>query len=149
VAAGVATQARLDPILPGLMDDPDALHALCAALAATGVREIAASMLFLRPALAGILRRRLKRPKMYRRLTEAFSRGKWLPLRPGEGSVLLLPPARRRQVYDWLTAIAGQYGMTVRICGCKNPDLDAGPCGLAGPWSPPIQVQRQLPLFAT
>ena len=30
VAGGVATLARVDPILPGLSDDPDALHGLCA-----------------------------------------------------------------------------------------------------------------------
>ena len=154
VEAGVATEARLDPILPGLTDDPDALHALCAALSAAGVREIAASMLFLRPGFAGLLRTRLKRPKMFHRLTESFSRGPWLSLRPGEGSVLLLPAARRRQVFQWLTSIAAQYGMTVRVCGCKNPDLKelaiaAGPCNLAGRWSPPTYVQRQLPLFVT
>ena len=50
VAGGVATLARVDPILPGLSDDPDALHALCAALAAAGVRELAAGVLVLRPA---------------------------------------------------------------------------------------------------
>ena len=148
VDAGIATQVRLDPILPGVTDDPDALHALCAALADVGIREIAASTLFLRPALAGILYNRLKRPKMFRRLAEAFEPRRWLRLKTDRGRVLTLSPARRRQTFDWLTAIARQYGITVRICGCKNPDLTAQTCHMAGPWSPPEIVERQLALFA-
>ena len=49
VAGGVATLTRVDPILPGLTDDPDAMHGLCAALAEAGVGEIAAGTLVLRP----------------------------------------------------------------------------------------------------
>ncbi|MGA2617708.1 MAG: radical SAM protein [Thermoguttaceae bacterium] len=148
IAAGVATQARADPILPGLTDDPDALHALCAALAGAGVRELAASTLFLRPPLVRILRNRLRRPKMLGRLTDAFQRGKWLALRPGQGSLFALAPARRQTIFDWLSAIARQYGITVRVCGCKNPDLAAGGCNMAGQWSPPELVERQLALFS-
>jgi len=50
-------EARLDPILPGVTDDADCLESLCVALARAGVRAIAASVLFLRPAVAGSLRR--------------------------------------------------------------------------------------------
>ena len=75
VAGGVATLARVDPILPGLTDDPDALHGLCAALAEAGVREIAAGTLVLRPALVNALRNRLARPQIFRRLTQAFAQG--------------------------------------------------------------------------
>jgi DNA repair photolyase len=147
VDAGVATQARVDPIVPGLTDDPDAMHALCAALAAAGIREIAASTLFLRPALVGTLRKHLGRPMTFRRLMDAFKTGKWLQIASGQGAVLALSAARRRKIFDWLTTIAGQYGLAVRICVCKNPDMAIGSCNLSGRGSLPV-VERQLPLFS-
>ena len=88
VEAGVATQARLDPILPGVTDDPDgALHALCAALAGAGIKELAANTLFLRPAVVGTLRKRLGRSRIFGRLIQAFDQGKWLTLEGSQGSI--------------------------------------------------------------
>ena len=147
--AGVATAARLDPILPGLTDDPDALHALCAAVAETGVKEISASTLFLRPAIVGTLWRELPRSRRFARLLSAFAQGKRLKILPNQGSILALPAARRRKIFDWLTAIARQYGLTVHVCGCKNPDIAAGSCNMAGPWAASPVVERQLALFAS
>ena len=46
VAAGIATQVRIDPILPGLTDSPDMFHRLCTALAEVGIKEVSASTLF-------------------------------------------------------------------------------------------------------
>jgi DNA repair photolyase len=149
LAHGVATRARLDPILPGATDDPDALHALCAALAAAGVRELSASTLFLRPAVLGSLRNALGRSRRLRRLRAAFEHGKRLVLPGGQSLVLALPAARRRRIYDWLTAIAAQYAIAVHVCGCKNPDLPAGSCNFADHWTPPPAAKRQLALFAS
>ena len=149
VAGGVATLARVDPILPGLTDDPDALHGLCAALAETGVREIAAGTLVLRPALVNALRNRLARPQIFRRLTQAFAQGRSQRSREGGPAVRTLPAARRRKIFQWLTAIAAQYGIRVHVCACKNPDLAGESCKLAGPWSPPAVVERQLALFSS
>ena len=156
VAGGVATLARVDPILPGLTDDPDAMHGLCAALAETGVGEIAAGTLVLRPALVDALRNRLARPQIFRRLTQAFAQGGSRRFREGSPGfrerrpgVRVLSAARRRKIFQWLTAIAGQYGIRVHVCACKNPDLAGQSCRLAGPWSPPEVVERQLALFSS
>ena len=149
VEAGVETAARLDPMLPGLTDDPDSLHALCAAVSEAGVKEISASTLFLRPAVIGSLRRRIGRSKTLGRLLDGFDQGKWLKVFRKQGSILALPAARRRKIFDWLTAIARQYGIAVHVCGCKNPDIAEGSCNLGGRWSPPAVVERQLALFAT
>jgi len=62
-------------------------------------------------------------------------------------SILALPAARRRQTYEWLTKIAAQYGIRVHVCSCKNPDITSDVCNLAGRWSPPTAVERQLALF--
>ena len=148
VAGGVATLARVDPILPGLTDDPDTMHGLCAALAEAGIREIAAGSLVLRPALANTLRQRLARPELCRRLTQGFARGNNQRFCGGRAAVRVLPAARRQRTFQWLTTIAGQYGIAVRVCGCKNPDLGGQSCKLAGPWSPPQVVERQLGLFS-
>ena len=148
VAGGVATLARVDPILPGLSDDPDAMHGLCAALGEAGVHEMAAGTLVLRPALVNALRNRLARPQIFRRLTQAFAQGSNRRLAAGGPLVRVLPAARRRKIFQWLTAIAAQYGIRVRVCACKNPDLPGESCKLAGAWSPPEVVERQLALFS-
>jgi DNA repair photolyase len=148
VAGGVATLARVDPILPGLTDDPDAMHGLCGALAEAGVREMAAGTLVLRPALVTALRNRLARPRIFRRLTQAFAQGNSRRFGAGGPAVRVLPAARRRKIFQWLTAIAAQYGIRVHVCACKNPDLNGQSCRLAGPWSPPEIVERQLALFS-
>jgi DNA repair photolyase len=147
VAGGVATLARIDPILPGLTDDPDAMHSLCAALAEAGVREVAAGTLVLRPALIDALRNRLDRPQIFRRLTQAFTRGGSQRFGDAGPAVRVLPAARRRKIFQWLTAIAAQYGIRVHVCACENPDLAGQSCKLAGPWSPSEVCERQLVLF--
>jgi DNA repair photolyase len=63
VAGGVATEARLDPILPGLTDTPDALRGLFSALANVGVKRAAASTLFLRPSISASLKRSIPNQK--------------------------------------------------------------------------------------
>jgi DNA repair photolyase len=149
LAQGVATRARVDPILPGVTDDPDALHALCAALAGAGVRELSASTLLLRPAILAGLRSGLGGSRRLRRLLAAFRQAKRMMLPAGQAQALALPAARRRRIFDWLTAIAAQYSIAVHVCGCKNPDLAAGSCNFAAHWTPPSAAKRQLALFAT
>ena len=148
VAGGAATLARVDPILPGVTDDPDTMHGLCAALAAAGIREIAAGVLVLRPAFVNALRNRLRRPQLYRRIMQQFDEGRNERLPGFQSAVHVVPVARRRRIFQWLTTIAGQYGIQVHICACKNPDLESDSCKLAGQWSPPEIVERQLGLFA-
>ncbi len=146
-AGSVATLARVDPILPGVTDDPDTMHGLCAALADAGIREIAAGVLVLRPAFVNELRNRLRRPQLYQRLVQSFDGGGNKRLPGFSSAVRVLPVARRRRIFEWLTAIAGQYGIQVHVCACKNPDLDSDSYKLAGQWSPPEIVERQLGLF--
>ena len=152
VDGGVATLARVDPILPGVTDDPDTMHGLCAALAAAGIREIAAGVLVLRPEQMNGLRYMLDRPLLFRRLKQQFDKGRSVRLPGFSSAVRVLPVAHRRRIFQWLTTIAGQHGICVHVCGCKNPDMDSHvgveSCKLAGQWSPPEVIERQLGLFA-
>ena len=74
IGAGIPIEARLDPILPGVTDGADCLEPLCAALARIGVRTIAASVLFLRPAVIGSLRRHVEDKLMLNRLLDSLRR---------------------------------------------------------------------------
>ena len=148
IDAGIATQARVDPIMPGLTDDPATLRTLCEALAKAGITEISASTLFVRYNLTAKLRRRMDRPVLFSRLMEAFRGGKWLRIPPEQGSILTLPLSRRRRIFSWLSQIAQQYGIAVHVCACKNPDLATGSCTPGNPWAAVVAGKRQLSLFA-
>ena len=87
IAAHVSVEVRLDPILPGVTDGADRLEAICAALARVGVRKIAASVLFLRPAVIGSLRRHVEDTLMLNRLLDRFaSASLWRSMRATAGS---------------------------------------------------------------
>jgi hypothetical protein len=91
IGAQVPVEARLDPILPGLTDGPDCLDPLCAALARIGVRRIAASVLFLRPAVIRSLRRHVEGKAMLKRMLERFASAEPLAIHAAGSRVRALP----------------------------------------------------------
>ena len=95
IGAGIPVEARLDPILPGVTDGTDCLEPLCAALARIGVRRIAASVLFLRPAVTGSLRRHIKDKLMLDRLLDCFAGGEPLAIHAGHSRVRAIPAPLR------------------------------------------------------
>jgi len=142
--AGIPTQVRLDPILPGLTDSPDALDALCHAVADCDVRHVAASVLFLRPAVAGSLKRNTIDPQIRERLLGRFNWGERLRIHAERASVVALPEGERKAIFDRLLRIAERHGIAVHICACKNPDLASASCSIAGRWSGPGSEQASL-----
>ena len=91
IAAHVPVEARLDPILPGVTDGADCLEPLCEALARVGVRKIAASVLFLRPAVIGSLRRHVEDKLMLNRLLDRFASAEPLAIHAGNSRVRAIP----------------------------------------------------------
>ena len=148
VRAGIRTQVRLDPILPGLTDDEATIDALCASLAGIGVKHIAASALFLRPGITRALTQRLSDRTMLETLLGHFRRAERLGIRARGSSVLALPIAARRAIYGRVERIAHHHGRVVRLCACKNPDLATGSCSIAADWTVEPAKQVQLSLFA-
>ena len=142
--AGVKTQARLDPILPGLTDDADTLNGLCSKLADAGVKELAASALFLRPAVAHSLKRNIRDKDVTQKLLGGFKTGQRLGIHAGRSSVFSLPEAARRAIYARIEKAAKSHGVRVRLCACKNPDIASGSCGIAGEWPGMRQGQKGL-----
>jgi hypothetical protein len=144
IAAGVPVEARLDPVLPGVTDGADCLGSLCAALAGIGVRKVAASVLFLRPAVTGSLRRHVADKLMLNRMLDCFAGGAPLPIHAGNSRVLALPAAARLGIMERLKSIAHRYGLEVLVCACKNPDISSGSCHISGRWPPAICAGSQL-----
>ena len=148
IGAGVPVEARLDPILPGVTDGEECLEPLCAALAATGVRMIAASVLFLRPAVIGSLRRHVQDQAILKRLLDRFAHAESLAIHAENSRVRVLPTAARLEIIKRLKSIAHGHGLEVLVCGCKNPDISRGSCHISGRWPPAARSSAgQLGLF--
>ena len=147
IGTGVLVEARLDPILPGVTDSPDSLERLCAALAGIGVRTIAASVLFLRPAVVGSLRRHVEDKQLVGRLLSAFASSGSMSIHAGSSRVRALPAAARLEILDRLKSIARRYGLNVLVCACKNPDIANGSCHISGRWPQAAGENSQLGLF--
>ncbi|MFZ1935671.1 MAG: hypothetical protein WCB27_14425 [Thermoguttaceae bacterium] len=111
IGAHVAIEARIDPILPGLTDSEDCFDSLCAALARIGVRTIAASVLFLRPAVIGALRRHIADKPMLRRLLDSFADRESLAIHAGDSRVSALPAAARLEIIERLKSVASRYSL--------------------------------------
>ncbi len=147
IGAGVPVDARLDPILPGVTDGADCLEPLCAALARIGVRTIAASVLFLRPAVTGSLRRCVEDKRMLNRMLDCFADSEPLAIHAGNSRVLALPASARLEIMERLKTIAHRYDLEVLVCACKNPDISSGSCHISGRWPPVVRGGSQLGLF--
>jgi DNA repair photolyase len=147
IHAGVLVEARLDPILPCVTDDSDSLEGLCEGLAGVGIRTIAASVLFLRPAIIGSLRRHVKDKQLVGRLLSVFAGSVPMAIHAGNSRVRALPAPSRLEIMERLKSIAGRYGLNVLVCACKNPDIASGSCHISGRWPPTARENNQLGLF--
>jgi DNA repair photolyase len=147
IDAGIPIEARLDPILPGVTDGADYLKSLCEALARIGVRTIAASVLFLRPAVIRSLRRHIKDTLMLKNLLDRFAGSERLTIHAGNSRVSALPASARIEIMERLKSIAHRYGLKVLVCACKNPDISSGSCHISGRWQQMAHGDKQLKLL--
>jgi DNA repair photolyase len=147
IAGGVATAARLDPILPTLTDDPEALDRQFTALAQVGVKRAAAGVLFLRPGILYWLSRRVPR-EMLVPLLEAYQEEERAVMRGAEYPIQNLGLERRREIFDRLQEAAEAHGIQLDVCACKNPDIARGSCNIAGTWPQRTPRATQAALIA-
>ena len=132
ISAGVSIEARLDPVLPGVTDGVDCLDELCGELARLGVRRIAASVLFLRPAVVGSLRRHVADKAMLDRMLSHFADARPLAIYAEKSQVRAIPTEARRAIMARLKSIAHRHGLEVLVCACKNPDIASRSCHISG-----------------
>ena len=146
ITGGVPTEARLDPVLPGLTDDGRTADRLLAALAQVGVKRAAVGVLFLRPAIVGSLRRNVPDKEVLARLLSVYRQRHQIGIRANGSSVQTLPLEARREIFARMAEAAADHGIELSICACKNPDLARGSCNIAGAWPrrQPSAVQPRL-----
>lgn len=143
VAGGIATEARLDPILPGLTDTPQALRYLFSTLAKVGVKRAAASVLFLRPSVIESLKRNVHNKQVLHKVLGFYRDAKRLAIHAERSSVIALPRATRDEIYARIGHVAEEHAIKLLICACKNPDLVHGTCNIGGTW-PRHDTQQSL-----
>lgn len=132
VRLGVRAEARLDPLIPGLTDRPADLRRLLAAVAAMGVTAVAVNCLVLRPAIRQRLYHDLRGRVDLAGLFRAYRGGPWLSLRGQGALVQALPRAYRLELYDRVRRTADDFGLSARVCGCKNSDVSEEVCNIDG-----------------
>ena len=147
IEAGVPTRIRLDPLLPGLMDDEESLEELLKAVADIGIEQIAVSTAFLRPAIIRTLKSYVRDRRILEPLLGHYEFGPTLTMH-GAGTSVVMPPASlRSEIYKRVREIARRYGMATSICACKNGDLASDSCYIAGDWLAKPSESQQKPLF--
>jgi DNA repair photolyase len=132
-AGGIAVEARLVPILPGIADTSDSIERLCATISNAGVKHAAISTLFLRPAIAASLKQRILDKGTLDGLLSLYKDGKRLAVHAEHSSVIPLPRQKREGIYSRFRQVAKKYGVELSICGCMNPDI-GGICNITGKW---------------
>ena len=141
---GIATSARLDPLIPDLTDSEASLTALLAQLRYRRIQSVAGSYLFLRPAFA---RRVTEQLRAIPGSPAGICNWVWQPFADGAGGGQMIQTVERRQRFSRLKTLAEAYGIEVHVCTCKNPDLSPGfGCQIAGP-APSPPPAGTLPLF--
>lgn len=120
-AAGFAALVRVDPLLPGLNDDPTALADLVGAIAAAGAGQVVSSTVKLQP---GSRKRLLERfPELAARLEADFTESQ------GRGGYRQLPLTRRREMLEGLRAQVRAAGLGFAVCREGGlAGLNTGPC---------------------
>jgi len=128
VGLGVPTEACVDPIIPGVTDDPDHLEELFSALALAGIKRVVASALFLRPAIVQGLRRHLPDREVSRRIISQYTTQSRLRVDSGLSAVRALPVEVRKEIYSRVKTLVARHGIEARLCACKNPGVTGERC---------------------
>ena len=128
--AGVTVSVRADPLISGVTDADGDIHALLAACRERGATDVAASYLFLRPAVTASLKRRIADRWLVDKILTPYLDGQRFTLRGGAGGGRNLPQPIRAAAYDRLAQAGATRGLKVHVCGCKNPDVASGRCHL-------------------
>jgi DNA repair photolyase len=133
ILGGIAVEARIIPILPGITDIPECINALFQAIVKTGITRAAISTLFLRPAILGAIKRHIPDKDILGHLLDSYKDVGRLAVHAENSSVIPLPRPKREEIYSRFREIADKYSIELSICGCMNPDI-GGTCNITGKW---------------
>ena len=124
--AGLKVQVRVDPVIPFVTDDQDSADILMAALAESGAWRATLSYLHLRPGILEQLQNELPALE-FRLLRGCFPVREWTQVGACTKS-MLVPKHIREKGQARFSAAAERHGLKTIVCGCKNPDMQAGVC---------------------
>ena len=120
--AGIACNAALEPLIPGVTDTRENLMPLLEALANAGIRHVTVGYLVLRQRNEQHLQSILRPQGLDTMVMEEYTRGPII----GNGRGIAgryLPRARRQHGYAALMSMAAGLGLRVTINALTNPDF--------------------------
>jgi DNA repair photolyase len=138
VEIGVTIGARADPLIYGVMDSDQAMNDLLSAIAETGVKEVAANYLFLRPAIKESIEKNITDKEMLSKLLNPYRNGVKLPIGLKNSCGVALPREIRVRAYERIKKIALGFGISIHICGCKNSDITPESCNITRAFPPAL-----------
>ncbi len=133
---GLSPAARIDPVIPGITDREETIESLMRHLVNVGVKEVSVSYLVLRPAVVKQMQRELP-PGLFQKILTYYCGQPWVKVITS-ATTKLARIEIREQGYNLFREIGRAYGLEVRICGCKNPDL---PFEFCAPW----EIRKRAP----
>ncbi|MBN2238234.1 MAG: radical SAM protein [Dehalococcoidales bacterium] len=133
IDAGIRTEARIIPVIPGITNTEESMTHLFECLADTGIKKAAISTLFVRPAIMRNLRTHIADRQMINMLEGYYSTER-MSVKSPHSSIIPLSLEHRREIYSSFEKTAGHYDIEISICGCMNPDI-GGNCNISGTWS--------------
>ena len=144
-ALGLNPSVRIDPVIPGVSDREEAVEALFRRLSLVGVKEVSVSYLVLRPGVIRQMARELP-AGIFRSILKYYAGQPWQKIITSAVTKLARKEVREPG-YALFREVGRAYGIRVRVCGCKNPDLPFEDCI---PWERdfPGKNSSHLPLFA-
>jgi DNA repair photolyase len=138
---GIEVAVRIDPMIPFVSDSPENIDSLLRHLANCGVREVSVSYLVLRPGVVKQMVRELP-SGVWKRVFQAYRGQPWQRVITSATTKLARKEIREKG-YLLFRQLGERYGLKVRLCGCKNPDLPFESCL---PWDTRV-ASRQKSLF--
>jgi DNA repair photolyase len=130
VEISVVTGARADPLIYDIIDSNKALGDLFSAIAKTGVKEVAVNYLFLRPTIKESIKKNISDKELLAKLLSPYRNGVKLHIGLKNSFGVALPIAIREKAFARIRKIAEDFGLSIRICGCKNSDITLESCNI-------------------
>lgn len=139
VDAGITTTARMDPIIPEVTDATEDFENITLQFAQCGIKQVSASILFLRPGIASNFYLRLAQTPMpeqirrkINRMCELYKSARYIEIQAQNSKIITLPFDSRAKIFTRLKAAAHAHDIQLRICSCKNPDISTSSCEISG-----------------
>ena len=123
---GIHTEVRMDPLIPGLTDTEESFSSLCKYISECDISHAAASYLFIRRANYQSMMVRFNGWSFENVFKELYTDR--IVQYCGNGTITVPDADYRRRKYGELISIAHEYGITLRLCRCKNSDVTHDNC---------------------